>query len=482
MPNCASAGATATLPPSTPIGADDAGGLGDDARRGTRHVVPAARRHVSHRHHERLLLLQLDELVPDQVAGQRGAAGRVDAQHHDLDRVVFSQTPQRLGDRARADASLRQHPARLHRDTALGRQHGNVWAAARPLIGSGKDADQVRQVESLAVHFGTEHRRELVGLAALLGVLDGVGRVADVVDQAVGLGFAGAPGAVLHRFAHALRLARRRHAVEPGLAYGRQRFGQRDARGLARPLAGDGLRRALVLAHVDEVGLHLELVERALEVDHLRGNADGVHLGSRAQPDAIAAGGQEPGRRVGERIGVADNRLALLAKLAEQVTHFFAAGPAEVGGAQAHERSRYVVVGLGSLERAHQADIGARRRQLEQPAGTERLGRARSEIDLDDLALSPGYRSGPRAEAAGTRARSATHDEAQHREQQPAERGREPSSLDVSHSLNPGRSVVSMCGCSSFGFALGAVGASGAGAGGAVALGGDDGGGSAGAP
>ncbi len=92
---------------------EDADGTGDRRRIGNdlvaahRDPVAARRRHVAHRHHDRLAGLAREiELLADQFGRTRAAAWRIDPHDQRLDVVVLPRALDQLGGRTRTDRAL----------------------------------------------------------------------------------------------------------------------------------------------------------------------------------------------------------------------------------------------------------------------------------------------------------------------------------------------------------------------------------------
>ena len=91
--------------------AGDGGRIGQHLVGRGGHPVAAGSGHVAHRHDHRFAGFARDlQLAPDQLGAEGTAAGRVDSQHHGLDRVVVARTPNQLGRREAADRALRGFP------------------------------------------------------------------------------------------------------------------------------------------------------------------------------------------------------------------------------------------------------------------------------------------------------------------------------------------------------------------------------------
>ena len=79
----------ANLPPTTPIEAVIVVASAKIVSAPHRNVVAAAAGNIAHRDHQRLLGLDPQRGVENDLAGHRGAARRVDPQHHALHVLVF---------------------------------------------------------------------------------------------------------------------------------------------------------------------------------------------------------------------------------------------------------------------------------------------------------------------------------------------------------------------------------------------------------
>ena len=128
MPSLSYRPLTAILPPTTPIEPVIGAGLGEDLVGAHGDVVAAAAGDVAHAGDDRLL----DDLrfAPDQVAGERRAAGAVDAQDDRLDLLVFVRLAERFDDRGRAHhfAAERIGLALAGHDRADGVDDGDLLA------------------------------------------------------------------------------------------------------------------------------------------------------------------------------------------------------------------------------------------------------------------------------------------------------------------------------------------------------------------
>src|SRR5262245_40233281 len=332
--------------------ADRAGerlGLTHDRVGRARHVVAARRRQVGHRRHHRLpLLLDLADGLPDQIRGERRAAGAVEAEHDRLHLGILRGVAQRLGDRVRRHhrAAVREVAlAHHHRADAVDdrerrgrREADTLWrhlrvdvllhllvrAERRDRVLPGRHVvDQAELDEGL----GRARRRVDRELHLLLGALPRGGDLADElafdrVDQRVRL------------------LAVRRRHLRLGVA----------------------LDRALVLADALVLDVDAELLEQAAVEEVLGREAHEGRVAARRR-DHLVRRAREVVRRIAEALELEhrERALALLAELLDRLADLLRLGPAELERAHAehHAVEPRVARGLAQLggERQQRLDL-----------------------------------------------------------------------------------------------------------------------------
>ena len=261
---------------------------GEDLGRVRRDVIAAGGRDPAHRHDHRLARLGLDERLGDLLRGDRRSAAGVHAENDRGDLLVGRHPP----DRGREGVAG---------DLCPGSEH--PLAAAVDDVAEGvddRDVGHVRRLRRDQPEEGLE-LAEVEGVAAGLALEDGPLRAAegllaealvdrDVIDEPRGLGRVGGEERVVDELGRLLlaELA----AVDEPLSLARVELvddrPERLPHRLRRLAAGEGLRRPLVVADVDDVGDDPELVHEPLEVDRRRRCARDRHHPVRAHADPIA--------------------------------------------------------------------------------------------------------------------------------------------------------------------------------------------------
>ena len=357
-------------------------------------------RHVAHRDNDGLAggACPADR-VGDGIGGGVGAAGRVDAQHdgaHVLGlRGVFQRFDDVLGIGRRLVLERAAAAAAGHDRAAGAHQSDNFTAGlwARFVAGI------FRQRHQLAFAVG-----------ALIDVLQGVGPVADLVDQAVAPGLLGFERCIIDQTAKlaGLHLPIARHV---GHELAEQAVDQ-----LLQILAGGagiaGFREriggALVFVALAALDLDAELVEPALEERGFDGDAGDAEAAARLQPDLLERSGKIV---IGDMISPAaqgfsetHGELALAAEVGDRLTQLLdAREPARlVADLDVQTHNARIVGGLP--EKLHGLDDVARAAEqaAAQQAGRGRLRRQRAQVEREDHLLRQWLgRKGTRGEEGG---------------------------------------------------------------------------------
>jgi hypothetical protein len=126
-----------------------------------------------------------------------------------------------------------------------------------------------------------------------------------------------------------------------------------------RRVAGQRLGRALVRAHVQEVGLDAELVEQRLDVHRQRGRSADRDAAERRDADPLARREHQV-RRVARALDVARQRLAGLAQIVERGAQLDGVGLADLDGVDPDQHAGQLVVGRELAQpRDQRVELGA---------------------------------------------------------------------------------------------------------------------------
>src|SRR5262245_1587804 len=246
-------------------------------------VVAAAGRDIAHAGHG--WLLALAQLVPDQVARQRGAARAIDAQHNCLHGVVLLRLTNCIDHGRGADRAAAEYPLTAlprvdrpdgvdHRDLRLLRRRRLLLRAHQFHEGGERVAVQLRR--ALAVVAGD---LDLFLLDAVLDLILQHLAVSDAIHQPQLLRLAGGVRTFVDDLLDLLRRPiPRRPRGDDGLYHAvLVQVVEHEVELLAVLLAHFGARErlgsALGLAHLQEVGLHADLVEQFLVEAHFDAQA-----------------------------------------------------------------------------------------------------------------------------------------------------------------------------------------------------------------
>jgi len=248
--------APADLSPDDPDRADDAHRLREDVVARRREVIPAARRHVADAEHERLLLPELHELVPHQVARERAAAGRIDPDDHGLHVVVLLELPHDVIQLFLRDTARAQRSARSHGDAPRRPQQRDRPALRRV---SGERAHDLPEVGVAVLRARAEDDALAHRARGLLQVCHRLVGVADAVHEPERLRARGRVRTVLDDVGGGAG-PRRGERLEPRGAEIAEHAGERRAGLRRRPITRERLLGPLVFSHLQHVDRQVQLV------------------------------------------------------------------------------------------------------------------------------------------------------------------------------------------------------------------------------
>src|SRR5665213_1664670 len=283
-------------------GADDGGGVGEDfiARRGQ--VIPAAGGHRSDADDDGFFLGGVAHRLPHHFAGQRAAAGRIDANDDRLDVLIAGGDAHGFAHVLRTDALLAEQPVPaipIH-DHAAGVDEGNLrlirlgrrlFHQQREKLNGVVDVHRLARVAAIVVH-------QIDFIADVLGDdLSQAILVGQFIHQAFGFGLiAGEDRLIDDRFHIIFRdVPMRGDAIDDLLIQAGGELGQFALEFGAGLGAGVFFVGAFVLADLHVVGFYADLIEKAFVECCFQPHAGDHDFASGQEADVLGAGGHGVG-------------------------------------------------------------------------------------------------------------------------------------------------------------------------------------------